>query len=398
MAGIVKRKKTWMAIFYLNGKKMIRTTGVKIKQQGYTARQLENLARQQADKIEALARGDAMLDKQIDALRAASEAAGSGARIPSAHDYFIAFKPEGGHQNISNAKRAHNLFLTHLGADAAKRLDRITRDMCQRFIDDQSKTMSAGTVKKFRAHLSCVFNTAIRDGLLTRSPWAGVKLPKVDTVHHEPFTREQIRTLFTKLPPLWQDMVKFCIYSGGQRLGDVATMKWSCIDLQNGIIRFSSNKTGLKIENPILPPLLNRLKEIKAAAGEREEYVFPHMAYTYKTGRGHLSTEFTTLLKSLSMYRQTAPPEGGRKRKGVLTSFHSLRSFMVSSLNNIGIPSRLVKAIVGHADNSDVEGEYYYHASLSEKTLAFQSFDKWLMADTEEACPWLNRPDYRKQA
>lgn len=81
MAGIVKRKKTWMAIFYLNGKKMIRTTGVKIKQQGYTARQLENLARQQADKIEALARGDAMLDKQIDALRAASEAAGSGIRL-----------------------------------------------------------------------------------------------------------------------------------------------------------------------------------------------------------------------------------------------------------------------------------------------------------------------------
>ena len=50
----------------------------------YTARQLENLARQQADKIEALARGDAMLDKQIDALRAASEAAGPGVRIPSA--------------------------------------------------------------------------------------------------------------------------------------------------------------------------------------------------------------------------------------------------------------------------------------------------------------------------
>ena len=173
-----------MAIFYLNGKKMIRTTGVKIKQQGYTARQLENLARQQADKIEALARGDAMLDKQIDALRAASEAAGSGVRIPSAHDYITAFKPAGGLQNVSNAKRAHNLFLTHLGADSAKRLDRITRDMCQRFIDDQSKTMSAGTVKKFRAHLSCVFNTAIRDGLLTRSPWAGVKLPKADTVHH----------------------------------------------------------------------------------------------------------------------------------------------------------------------------------------------------------------------
>ena len=398
MAGIIKKDNTYYAIFYANGRKIKRSTGVKVKQTGYTTRQLENMARQQADRLEAISSGDALVDRQIDALRAAAEAAGSGAKVPTAYDYISNFKPAGGMQNVSNAKRAHEQFLQYLRTDATKRLDRITRDMCQGFIDQQAKDRSAGTVKKFRGHLACVFNTAVRDGLLTRSPWAGVKLPKADTVHHEPFTREQIRTLFTKLPPLWQDMVKFCIYSGGQRLGDVATMKWSCIDLQNGIIRFSSNKTGLKIENPILPPLLNRLKEIKAAAGEREEYVFPHMAYTYKTGRGHLSTEFTTLLKSLRMYRQTEPPEGGRKRKGVLTSFHSLRSFMVSSLNNIGIPSRLVKAIVGHADKSDVEGEYYYHASLSEKTLAFQSFDKWLMADTEEACPWLNRPDYRKQA
>ena len=120
MAGIIKRGKTWAATFYLNGKRTVRSTGVKIEQHGYTKHQLKTMAQQQAERLEALAKGD-----------------------------------------------------------------------------------------------------AVREGLLTRSPWTGVKLPKNDTAHHEPFTREEVRKLLTDLPSIWQDMVKLCIYTGGQRIGDV---------------------------------------------------------------------------------------------------------------------------------------------------------------------------------
>ncbi len=65
MAGIIKRGKTWAAIFYLNGKKVKRSTGVKIEQHGYTKHQLKTMAQQQAERLEALAKGDAVLDKFV---------------------------------------------------------------------------------------------------------------------------------------------------------------------------------------------------------------------------------------------------------------------------------------------------------------------------------------------
>ncbi len=395
MAGIIKRGKTWAAIFYLNGKKVKRSTGVKIEQHGYTKHQLKTMAQQQAERLEALAKGDAVLDKQMDALRAAAEAAGSGRRIPTVYDYIThSYRAEGGEQNVSNAKRAHKLFLTHLGSNATKRLDKITREMCQSFIDAQIQQRKAvGTVTVYRSHLAKVFNDAVREGLLTRSPWTGVKLPKNDTAHHEPFTREEVRKLLTDLPSIWQDMVKLCIYTGGQRIGDVAMLKWENINLTEGVIRFNSRKTSHRIENPLTPEHLQHLKEMKALADPGEEYVFPIMAHTYQRGRGHVSTEFTNLLKKLNLYKKAAP-DSSRQRVAVLKSFHSLRAFMVSSLNNIGTPPRLVKAIVGHADNDDIEGQYYYHASLSEKGLALQLFFNWLYDDRQNQLEWQARPLY----
>ena len=77
MASIIKRKgrQDWYACYYVNGKLIRKSTGVKLKEAGYTAAQLKKLAQTQAERMEALARGDVLLDKQIDALRAAADAA-----------------------------------------------------------------------------------------------------------------------------------------------------------------------------------------------------------------------------------------------------------------------------------------------------------------------------------
>ena len=76
MAGLIKKGNTYYAIFYLNGKKVKRSTGVKAKLAGYTNRQLVNWARQQAEKLEAIANGEALVDKQIDALKACKHIVG----------------------------------------------------------------------------------------------------------------------------------------------------------------------------------------------------------------------------------------------------------------------------------------------------------------------------------
>lgn len=57
--------------------------------------------------------------------------------------------------------------------------------------------------------------------------------------------------------PEWRSMVKTCLYTGGQRLGDVATLRWSQVDEKRGVIRMTTQKKGKPLMIPIFPALKN---------------------------------------------------------------------------------------------------------------------------------------------
>lgn len=50
------------------------------------------------------------------------------------------------------------------------------------------------------------------------------------------FTMEEVKRLTEILPGEWPDMIRVCLYTGGQRLGDIATLKWEQINLEGGLI------------------------------------------------------------------------------------------------------------------------------------------------------------------
>jgi integrase len=64
-------------------------------------------------------------------------------------------------------------------------------------------------------------------------------------------------------------MVKTCLYTGGQRLGDVATLRWSQVDEKRGVIRMTTQKKGKPLMIPIFPALKKHLQQRrKEAPGE----------------------------------------------------------------------------------------------------------------------------------
>jgi integrase len=53
----------------------------------------------------------------------------------------------------------------------------------------------------------------------------------------------------------WRSMILFGLYSG-QRLGDVATLRWNNIDLVRDELRLSTRKTGKTIILRLAPEIL----------------------------------------------------------------------------------------------------------------------------------------------
>ena len=380
MASVEKRngRKCWYAVYYVNGKKMRKSTGVSIKEVGYTAAQLKKMAQTQAERMEAVARGDVLPDRQIDAIRAAAEATG-GSRVPTLKDYLDKFDIAGGEQNRSNVKRAFQLFLDFLGADSLKRLDRITREMCQKFIDYQTTRVSAGTVRRYKCSIACAFNAAVQEGIIIRSPLAGVKLPKDRPMKRELFTHEEVRRMLTELPQVWKDMVLICLGTAGQRIGDCACLKWEYIDFEKGVISFDTQKTGYGVEVPMLPQLAARLREIQEIQEGAEVYVLPSMADKYLRSSGYVSTEFITHLKGLGIASNQKAKVANGQRNVSTKSFHGLRNYAVTTLRDSGVGEDMTCALVGH--ESVQQDRAYYRTNIRKKQAAMQKFGNILFAD-----------------
>lgn len=107
-------------------------------------------------------------------------------------------------------------------------------------------------------------------------------------------------------------MIRVCLYTGGQRLGDIATLRWEQVNLDGGLIAMTSQKTKRRMNKPIIRPLKEILEERERYS--INEFVFPLAAMKHAQGGGKsskLSLEFTGLLKKHGIISA-----GERKGKG----------------------------------------------------------------------------------
>ena len=50
-------------------------------------------------------------------------------------------------------------------------------------------------------------------------------------------------------------MVLCSLYLGGQRLGDVAMLRWDAVDWEKGVVKLVTQKTGREMVVPMVPAL-----------------------------------------------------------------------------------------------------------------------------------------------
>jgi integrase len=138
-------------------------------------------------------------------------------------------------------------------------------------------------------------------------------------VEKETFSPGQIVALLKTADRDWSGMVLFA-YNAGARLSDAANLKWSNLDVANGIITYQEQKTGAK--RPLDCILIFGLVSEQPVPEHADAPVFPSLAGKAIGGTVGLSTEFTKLVAKAGIQnRLLRTGNSGKGRKGVRFNF-----------------------------------------------------------------------------
>jgi integrase len=263
-------------------------------------------------------------------------------------------------------RKSTKKFLEFLGTAAELDLSAVTRKMIVEFRNQVAQKASATTTNHDLKAIKLVLRSAKRDGYIIEDPSEFVESVRRKTSDdpRRPFTVPEIRRVIEVADKEWKSLVLFGLYTG-QRLADLAALRWDNIDLARNEIRIKTRKTGKRVAIPIAPPLRTH---IKSFTGGCEGYLHPKAAATVTSQKrsGTLSNQFANLLAQAGL-RDKAPHRSkgkGRdaKRSSNGLSFHALRHTAVSLLKDAGIPEAVVMELVVH--DSEAMSAHYTHVGI----------------------------------
>jgi integrase len=267
-------------------------------------------------------------------------------------------------------------FLAFLGPRADAALDEITRAQVAAFRDARLAVSAPATANGQLQVVKMLFKAARRDGFLLDDPAESVKPAKrMATFERRAFTIDELRAIIALANDEWRSLIKFGLYTG-QRLGDLATLTWSQVDLERDEVRLTPRKTNKPLLIPIAGPLREHLLSLTTGDNPRSP-IHPRALATMTACHGRvsmLSKAFAEMLIAAGLRVPLRTPGGvGRsgKRAGYALSFHSLRHTAVSLMKDAGVPDAVVMALVGH--DSKAMSQHYTHVGIEALAKAARS-------------------------
>lgn len=256
-------------------------------------------------------------------------------------------------------------FISFLDVRADAPLSQITKRDLVTYRNALAKTLAPKTVNHHLKFAKMLFRNARRDELIHEDPSEFVET--VRRSHsgqsRRAFTLPEISAILNVADPEWRSMVLFGLYSG-QRLGDIASLTWSNIDLERSEIRFVTAKTGRSMTLPMAPALAKHVLSLPIS--DNSEAPLHPRAYAIVQAQGRsssLSNQFSDLLAQAGLrekrtHHKTKDGRGVRRASESL-SFHSLRHSATSFLHEAGIPAAVAQAFVGH-DSAAIHALYIH--------------------------------------
>ncbi len=214
-----------------------------------------------------------------------------------------------------------------------------------------------------------IFKDAKRESLISDDPTEFVDTVRQNQKSEQrPFTITELKTVLSVADEEWRSMILFGLYTG-QRLADIAALKWRQIDLQRNEIRIRTRKTEKLVLLPISPPLRKHLVGL-SVGDDPDQPIHPvsHSTLMRENRAGTLSRRFGEPLADAGLrekrpHKRTTKEEeqdengrSGRRQRHPL-SFHSLRRTTTTLLHESGIPQAVAQQFVGH-DSDEIHETY----------------------------------------
>jgi integrase len=279
-------------------------------------------------------------------------------------------EPETAPATFAFYRKSLRKFAEFLGDRIESPISEITRHDVVSFRNQLSKKVSAKTANHDLKAVRMFFRGAKRDGLVSEDPAEFVEAVRQTRMNDKrPFTVEQLRSILEVADDEWRSLILFGLYTG-QRLADLATLRWSNVDTLKGELRLVTRKTERNIILPLAVPLL-KLLEASAGSDDPGAPLHPRAnEIIRKEGRsGSLSNQFARLLMAAGL-REKKSHEGtgvGRdsRREVNELSFHSLRRTATTLLHEAGIPAAVAQTLIGH----DSEQMHEIYVSVGREAL-----------------------------
>jgi integrase len=243
------------------------------------------------------------------------------------------------------------------GFNSNEKITLLTRQHVQDFVSHFAGLRASGTVNNYIGFIQQALNDAKRDKVISDNPAEFInkvkKDPNDDSPSRRPFTIPEMQTILKNAPDQeWYSMILFGAYIG-QRISDIANLRWGNIDLEKGMIHLITIKNDTHVDVYIAPPLLEYISTLKI--GRPDQPLHPN-AYPNARNTRVLSAEFVSLLKRIGL-RKDDPEKivKGRKQTSEI-SFHSLRHSVVSMLKEAGIADAAIEEYVGQS--AEIQRQY----------------------------------------
>jgi integrase len=129
----------------------------------------------------------------------------------------------------------------------------------------------------------------------------------------------------------------------------VANLCWESVDLDAGLLRIETQKTGRLVVLPMQPGFASWLSQRQRGIGKAP--VFPALAGKRIGGAGGLSVQFRHIVAAAGITGRVVTREGKGRTTNSKT-FHALRHSFISQLANAGVPPEIRQKLAGHASLS----------------------------------------------
>ena len=184
---------------------------------------------------------------------------------------------------------------------------------------------------------------------------------KSDSLPRATFSASAIVTLLEVVDPDWRGAILFG-YSTGARLTDAANLRWSNLDIANGVTVFREGKTAKEAIIGLHGDFLDWLTE-RPSPKDPDAFVFPSLARKSTGGAGGLSAAFIALIEKAGLENPLL--REGNKGKGNrmhALSFHSLRHTAASAVFNSAAIRETVRRVTRHSAKGSLDR--YLHEDL----------------------------------